>query len=252
MFDKLGARLRDAEQVAPADSEMLEQVFAAYDDALTDVRNRLRDVGLEPTTRLKTTQTLIEKLRRTSGLTIRGIHDVAGARIVLDGGRFKQDQIVERVVDTFRGSDKAPRVLDRRQDPSFGYRAVHVVLFVGRLPIEVQIRTDLQHRWAEVVENLGDRWGRGLRYGQLMDGPDETAVMSDNGPITRASFLAQVQSFGDVINELEQLGLKISQVHAASQVPNPKITALYQQTCTVEDKIRATLERLLRLCDGMG
>ncbi|XVV14657.1 RelA/SpoT domain-containing protein [Actinoplanes sp. CA-131856] len=196
-FDKLGSRLRDAEQFSDADSEMLEQVLAAYDDALTDVRDRLRGLGLEPTTRLKTTQTLVDKLRRTSGLTIRGIHDIAGARIVLDGGRWKQDQVVARIVEAFPATDKEPRVLDRRQEPSFGYRAVHVVLFMGRLPVEVQVRTDLQHRWAEVVENLGDRWGRGLRYGEGIDEPDKVAVTSGSRTITRAGFLSQVQSLGD-------------------------------------------------------
>jgi ppGpp synthetase/RelA/SpoT-type nucleotidyltranferase len=250
-FDKLGVRLRDAEQFSATDSEMLEQVLAAYDDALTDVRDRLRAMGLEPTTRLKTTQTLVDKLRRTAGLTIRGIHDIAGARIVLAGGRFQQDQDVSRIVEAFQGSEKAPRILDRRQEPSFGYRAVHVVLFVDRLPVEVQIRTDLQHRWAEVVENLGDRWGRGLRYGEGIGEPDKIAVASGARSITRAGFLAQVQSLGGQLDQLEQLSLRIARLRA-SRGGDPEITSLEQDVGTLEDALRDNLKLLLGQCDEMG
>ncbi|XVU27444.1 hypothetical protein ACQPZJ_10520 [Actinoplanes sp. CA-054009] len=210
-----------------------------------------KGLGLEPTTRLKTTQTLVDKLRRTTGLTIRGIHDIAGARIVLDGGRWKQDQVVARIVEAFPATDKEPRVLDRRHEPSFGYRAVHVVLFMGRLPVEVQVRTDLQHRWAEVVENLGDRWGRGLRYGEGIDEPDKVAVTSGSRTITRAGFLDQVQSLGDELDQFEQLGYRISRLHATTG-DDPEIRSLHQDASRLEDSLRDRLRTLLGQCDEMG
>jgi len=102
------------------------------------------------------------------------------------------------------------------------------------------------------VENLGDRWGRGLQYGEGLDEPDRAAVTTEAGSLTRAGFLAQVQSLSAVIDEFEQLGLKISRLHAASPTPDPTISETYRLACTVEDTIRVTLEQLLEQCDGMG
>jgi ppGpp synthetase/RelA/SpoT-type nucleotidyltranferase len=55
-------------------------------------------------------------------------------------------------------------VIDRRADPRAGYRAVHVVVRIDGLPVEVQFRTELQHRWAQIFERLADEWGRQIRY----------------------------------------------------------------------------------------
>lgn len=33
------------------------------------------------------------------------------------------------------------------------------------LPVEVQIRTELQHLWAELSEKLADRYGEEIKYG---------------------------------------------------------------------------------------
>jgi ppGpp synthetase/RelA/SpoT-type nucleotidyltranferase len=47
-----------------------------------------------------------------------------------------------------------------------GYRAVHVIAYPDGYPIEIQIRTEWQHLWAEWFERLADRYGRGIRYGE--------------------------------------------------------------------------------------
>ena len=36
-------------------------------------------------------------------------------------------------------------------------------------PVEVQVRTEFQHSWAELSEGLSDRFGAGLKYGQGND-----------------------------------------------------------------------------------
>jgi hypothetical protein len=39
-------------------------------------------------------------------------------------------------------------------------------LYSDGYPIEVQIRTEWQHLWAEWFERLADQYGRGIRYGE--------------------------------------------------------------------------------------
>lgn len=55
--------------------------------------------------------------------------------------------------------------MDRRQKPSYGYRAVHVVVRPRRRPIEIQVRTVLQRLWAEFSEKSADAFGIEVKYG---------------------------------------------------------------------------------------
>lgn len=82
---KLGDRLRDSATPDPTDRELLEQVLSAYREALHIVVDRLRQLGFNPAERLKTTGTIVDKLRRGHGSSLKTIHDLAGARVVLSG-----------------------------------------------------------------------------------------------------------------------------------------------------------------------
>ena len=42
--------------------------------------------------------------------------------------------------------------IDRRKNPTYGYRAVHVIVYWDGIPVEIQIRTELQDTWAQIVE----------------------------------------------------------------------------------------------------
>jgi RelA/SpoT family protein len=53
-----------------------------------------------------------------------------------------------------------------------GYRAVHVIIPSAGKLIEVQVRTSLQHLWAELSEKLSDIVDSAIKYG----GGDEDAV----------------------------------------------------------------------------
>lgn len=54
-----------------------------------------------------------------------------------------------------------------------GYRAVHVIADVDGFPVEIQVRTLTQDRWAQTMERYGDAYGREIRYGELPPGLDE-------------------------------------------------------------------------------
>lgn len=84
---KLGDRLASPEPIADEDYDMLAQAAEAYQAILDKVEQKLQNLGYQATTRVKTTGTLIDKLRRTPHLRLNSIHDLAGARIVIDGGQ---------------------------------------------------------------------------------------------------------------------------------------------------------------------
>ncbi|MEV4638133.1 hypothetical protein AB0J80_12360 [Actinoplanes sp. NPDC049548] len=164
-LDKLGDRLRDAASPAAEDFELLEQVLGAYDEALQCVRTRLLELGFEPTVRLKTTGTIVDKLRRDRSSSLKTIQDLAGARIVLAGTLRTQDAAAQTIMESYAAGPVLPLLVDRRADPRAGYRALHVILRLDGIPVEVQIRTELQDLWAQLFERLADTWGRQIRYG---------------------------------------------------------------------------------------
>ncbi len=55
-------------------------------------------------------------------------------------------------------------VVDRRVKPSHGYRAVHVIASVSDKLVEIQIRSEVQHLWAELSEKRSDV-SPGIKYG---------------------------------------------------------------------------------------
>jgi hypothetical protein len=105
--------------------------------------------------------TLIDKLKRKNGMQLNRTQDIAGIRILVGGGLVTQDEVVAQLVALFAGA----RVIDRRAKPSFGYRAVHVVTKLDGRWVEIQVRTQLQNKWAQIMENRASLWGRQIRYG---------------------------------------------------------------------------------------
>jgi ppGpp synthetase/RelA/SpoT-type nucleotidyltranferase len=165
--ERLGERLLGSRPPAASDLEALHDVLVIYADALADAVAIVHDgTGLVPTSRVKNTGTILEKLDRYGGSWLKSIQDLAGMRIVGGFDRDGQDQLVERLVALFDHGGRSPRLVDRREHPVQGYTAVHVVVFVDDLPVEIQVRTRLQHEWADLFEKLADRVGRGIRYGE--------------------------------------------------------------------------------------
>jgi hypothetical protein len=80
-LDRLGHRLSAGDQVIEVDLVMIAQVAGAYQQALDEAKARLGGLGYPPTTRVKTTGTLVEKLRREAPMRLSQMQDLAGARI---------------------------------------------------------------------------------------------------------------------------------------------------------------------------
>lgn len=169
-LDRLGVRLAAGDSVSEEDLVGLAQVVDAYQDVLNGVKRRLSGLGFSATTRMKTTGTLVDKLRRESA-RLSQVQDLAGARIVVPD-RITQDEATDKIRAAFEAAGCPCKIIDRRGRPSHGYRAVHVVTQVDKVPVEIQVRTDLQDSWAQLVERLADMWGRGIRYGEEPEAPN--------------------------------------------------------------------------------
>jgi hypothetical protein len=191
--ERLGERLVASDQPAGADLQLLHELLLSRSSVLEVAIARVRDhLQLAPTSRIKNTGTILEKLRRSGGTGLKSMQDLAGMRIVGTFDRDGQDEVTAQVCDLFAGEARAPKVIDRRIAPMHGYAAVHVVVFPDDAPIEIQIRTAWQHEWAELFEKLADLVGRGIRYGDAPRrwwSPEEYEAMApvDRG-LTRATY----------------------------------------------------------------
>ena len=159
-IDRLGDRLR-REPSSEDDLRLLDQYRrsfgTAYETVITTVRDRLH---LEPTGRpAKSTSSIIEKLRRES-IRLSQVQDIAGCRVIV-ADILAQDHTVAILRETFQ----EVRVMDRRTNPSYDYRAVHVIVETEGLSMEVQVRSSLQHLWAELSERLSDVVDSNIKYG---------------------------------------------------------------------------------------
>lgn len=172
-INKLGKRLASSSTVSDDDLRALEELIACHLAALELARPRVNslaaDTGFGPlhiTHRPKTTQTIIEKLRRENTMALARVQDLAGIRIVGPLRLDEQDLLAAEIAHRFPPDPREASIKDRRVNPSHGYRAIHVIVTLEGVTIEVQLRTLLQHVWADLMERLADRLGRQIRYGE--------------------------------------------------------------------------------------
>jgi ppGpp synthetase/RelA/SpoT-type nucleotidyltranferase len=162
-IDKIGEALRSADFCADVLIELdaYRRTFeSAYVAIAKLLREGLRKDGVtgRPS---KSTGAIVEKLMRGS-FRLSQIQDIAGCRVVVEDVPA-QDRLI-RALKVFLPDQI--RIVDRRHDPSFGYRAVHVIAKVDRRCVEIQIRTIPQHLWAEISEKLADTIDNRIKYGE--------------------------------------------------------------------------------------
>ncbi len=207
--EKLGRALR-AGTLTPHSENWFrfQQYLADQDQVLESIEKRLRGVlgfEVEITGRTKSTDTLREKLIRTPSIQLPYIRDVVGLRVVGDFDLSTQDKIVAALVSHFGNSVKG--VIDRRVDPSFGYRAVHVIVDIEGSLAEIQVRTSVQSHWAEVFEALADKWGRQIRYGSAPSPDSHGVTIRREEMIKRLQTLSLVE-FSDYENAINRLAFQ--------------------------------------------
>lgn len=163
-IDQLGDRLREGPVTEP-DLMLLDDYRLSFREAYEFVVTRIRErLGLEATGRpAKSTSSIIEKLRRET-IRLSQMQDIAGCRMIVED-LAAQDSTVA----AFQAEFKDSTLVDRRKHPSYGYRAVHVIVRHSGKHVEVQVRTILQHLWAEYSEKWSDVVDPSLKYGGGME-----------------------------------------------------------------------------------
>lgn len=182
---KLTRRLRDGVET-PDDLLLLADLLIYYRQVLERAHLEVARLCAETqhaepmAPRVKTLKTTMEKLHRQPDLrSLAQIRDLAGLRVVVHGTRAEQDEITKWISVVLPDDGRPPKLIDRRADPRSGYRAVHLEVRREGILLEVQVRTSLQHRWAELFERTADRLGRGLRYCEQVSLPERAIRILD-------------------------------------------------------------------------
>ena len=158
-IDRLGDRLKGSPHTE-SDLRLLDDYRRSFGEAYEAVVRTIRQRGEFPTGRLaKSTLSIVEKLRRES-IRLSQMQDIAGCRVVVRS-IVEQEQFVASLTADFPEAS----VIDRRDNSSYGYRAVHIIAEISGKPIEIQVRSSLQHLWAEVSEKSSDVLDPTIKYG---------------------------------------------------------------------------------------
>jgi putative GTP pyrophosphokinase len=159
-IDRLGDRLRKGDITEP-NLRLLDEYRRSFNTAYEVVAGSIRrQLNLEPTGRpAKSTTSIAEKLSRES-IRLTQIQDIAGCRLVVSA-IADQQRVVTALAELFPDSI----IMDRKEHPSHGYRAVHVIARSEGKLVEIQVRTALQQLWAELSEKLSDRVDPAIKYG---------------------------------------------------------------------------------------
>lgn len=187
---KLGDRLRGGD-FSEADLAMLDafrQTYSEIDEqAYQLIQSTLAAItGWTSTQRKrKTQQSIVEKLRRQPQLRLPQMQDIAGCRIVIEGGSQVADTLGSLLTGAFEPLQWA---IERKERHAHGYRATHIIAKNVQKFYEIQLRTYAQDVWANLVESLSDE-SNSLKYG----GSDKEQAL-----------ISQLQNLSESFFEIDQ------------------------------------------------
>lgn len=118
--------------------------------------------------RLKRKPQIIRKLRRLN-VRLSQLQDVGGSRIIVHNNS-EIDKLIKHINGNIgrHQNFKINRITDYRDKgrDDTGYRAVHLLIERNKLSLELQIRSRVQHYWAESIERTSVIYGYHLKEGE--------------------------------------------------------------------------------------
>lgn len=194
--------------------EILDQWRASHamplQKATMGLRSRVRTAkcpGAQVSQRLKRRPTMIDKLRREPAMQLTTMHDIGGCRAVLDS--VEEVRAVQRRWYMHKGQlqGQVHREYDYLKSPkTSGYRGIHLVVKYDGFPIEVQLRTRLQHAWATAVEQVGAAIHHDLKSGE---GPPEILALFLNLSLLLADAEGLVEADFEAYSALREVAQKV-------------------------------------------
>jgi len=201
-IDRLGDRLKKGSHTEE-DLRLLDDYRLSFGEAYETVVQKILEHGEFPTGRKgKTRDSIVAKLSRES-IRLSQMQDISGCRIVV-ADIVQQELFVASLKALFPKAS----IIDRRDKPSYGYRAVHVIAQVSGKPIEIQVRSFLQHLWAQISEKSSDVLDPAIKYG---GGSDQwRGLLTSSSEIVAAhekveKAVAELERLEKIITELKKL-----------------------------------------------
>lgn len=118
--------------------------------------------------------------------------------------------------------------------PSHGYRAVHVIVDREPVTVEIQIRTALQHLWAELSERLADVVDSSIKYG----GGDQQIIQILT---TESELIAKLELFEKDFS---------SPPNETAETHNSKIRQIQEGTARMKADLVVRLRSIISLLKG--
>ena len=163
-IDRAGEVLRASAQGTDVGKDVLEEALevadhfrASHEGALDQARDDLLGLSRhvssrEFSDRLKRVDTIRGKLAREPSLKLSRMRDAAGCRLVVASLATLED-VTARIIDG--GNGELVRVIDYVGKPRpTGYRGIHLILRYEDRLAEIQLRTQLMHKWAQLSEGV--------------------------------------------------------------------------------------------------
>jgi ppGpp synthetase/RelA/SpoT-type nucleotidyltranferase len=174
-LDKAGRILGGRQEIATEQDLEVEDVFDQYrkshlqplSETTLELQHWLTQYGSAYyiAQRLKRKPQILRKLRRFS-VRLTQLQDIGGCRIIVQTNA-DVDRLLSFLNDKVAADGRitlgrATDYRERGRDDS-GYRAVHLILERSGLKLELQIRSRIQHYWAESIERTSVIYGHYLK-----------------------------------------------------------------------------------------
>ena len=234
-IDRLGDRLKKGD-ITDDDLRLLDTYRRSFSEAYEIVVGCIRDeMAMEPTgRRAKSTSSISDKLRRES-IRLTQIQDIAGCRLIVSNIAAQ-----ENVLESLKGIFENVTVVDRRKQPSHGYRAVHAIVSYSGKVVKIQIRTVLQQLWAEMSEKFSDVVEPAIKYGggdeNIQELLSEMSILVDRPEAFEVKLEAEYTKSAD--DKYRQTAIVLTQVD---------FTNLKQETHKLLQSLTADAEKFIIL-----
>lgn len=182
-IDNLGKKLRDNEsfdqglldQFLEHQARICDEILIIIQESISSLENppKESDSSIVPygsntyylTARVKTQGTIVDKLRRMPDYHLNTLSDISGVRLDCDFTLTEQTDYAKIFQESLiRSGANSVDIKDIRKKPHSGYRAIHLRIKSPAGCAELQIRTALQAKWANLYEIAADIYGRNIRY----------------------------------------------------------------------------------------